>query len=119
MGSEEEELLNSNLTEAHLKYFFGDITSMEAGEILREEDIPGSFLLRKNGNGFKLSWDSDFFGKCAKYACARRRVGKIFAENCKRELRSVASKSVSVNIPIIEPEEFHRSIFCTKNFFYT
>ena len=44
------------LSEAHLSYFFGDISSFEAGNKLREENVRGSFLLRKNGDDFKLSW---------------------------------------------------------------
>ena len=43
MGLEEEEILNTNLAEAHFKYFFGNITSTEAGDTLKEEDIPSSF----------------------------------------------------------------------------
>ena len=42
---------------AHLLYFWGDITSGEADKILRDKD-PGSFLVRKNVDIYKLSWKS-------------------------------------------------------------
>ena len=42
---------------AHLLYFWGDITSGEADEILKDKD-PGSFLVRKNRDIYKLSWKS-------------------------------------------------------------
>merc|ERR1711962_491280 len=43
--------------ESHNAYFWGDITSEEAEKKL-ENNHPGTFLLRQNGDLFKLSWIS-------------------------------------------------------------
>ena len=74
-GSEDEDILQSNLSEAHLRYFFGDITSAKAGDTLREDDIPGSFLLRKNGDDYKLSWLT--FNGALMHAVIRQDYGKF------------------------------------------
>ena len=42
--------------EAHMSYFLGDIDRKEAEQKLRVQAKPGSFLVRKNGKIFKLSW---------------------------------------------------------------
>ena len=55
MSDDEDEM------EPHNAYFWGDITAAEAVEKLKTEK-PGTFLLRKNGNQFKLSW-KDFDSK--------------------------------------------------------
>ena len=55
-NSAKKDQKGTNLSDAHLRYFFGDITSSEAGQILREKNIPNSFLLRQNDNIYKLSW---------------------------------------------------------------
>ena len=85
--SEEEEILHSNLAEAHLKYFFGDITSAEAGETLREEDIPGSFLLRKNGDDYKLSWLT--FNGALMHAVIRRDNSKFSLASNQQQFSSI------------------------------
>ena len=43
--------------ESHNAYFWGDITAAEAVSLLKNQD-PGTFLLRKNGEVFKMSWIS-------------------------------------------------------------
>ena len=42
-------------TDAHQAYFWGDISAAEAAEKLQGQQ-PGTFLIRKNGGTFKLSW---------------------------------------------------------------
>ena len=51
-----------DLSEAHNIYFFGDITSQEAKELLKGKPA-GSFLIRKNNNQWKQSW-INFSGTC-------------------------------------------------------
>ena len=47
---------NSGITDGdHKDYFFGDINSTVATEMLITQE-PGTFLLRKNGETYKLSW---------------------------------------------------------------
>ena len=79
--------MHSNLSEAHLRYFFGDITSTEAGDKLRTEDIPGSFLLRQNGNDFKLSWLT--FNGALMHAVIRRDNGNFSLAANQRQFPSI------------------------------
>ena len=59
--------------ESHNAYFWGDITSQEAEDKLKNQH-PGTFLLRKNGDIFKLSWIS-FGGKRNLHAHIKQEVG--------------------------------------------
>jgi len=56
---EEEEVdggeIDEILAQAHNRYFYGDITSAEAGQELKGQE-PGTYLVRQNDNTFKLSW---------------------------------------------------------------
>merc|ERR1719391_674871 len=52
-SSDEEEVKPDE--ESHNAYFWGDITAKDAESKLKNQH-PGTFLLRKNGDVFKLSW---------------------------------------------------------------
>ena len=64
-GGEEEDELDQDITsdgledyvEGHSSYFWGNITASEANQLLIDSP-PGTFLLRKKEDEFRLSWKS-------------------------------------------------------------
>ena len=72
----EYETTQSNISKAHLNYFYGDITREETEQMLVEHDTPGSFLVRQNDDTFKLSWMS--FQRQLFHARIYQENGKFF-----------------------------------------
>ena len=73
--------------ELSLGYFFGDISSLEAGEKLKEKNIPRSFLLRKNGNDYKLSWLT--FDGALKHTHIQQNRGKFSLQTIEKQFASI------------------------------
>ena len=73
--------------ELSLVYFFGDISSLEAGEKLKEQNVPRSFLLRKNGSDYKLSWLT--FDGALKHAHIQQNMDKFSLQTIEKQFASI------------------------------
>ena len=80
---EEDEIeLQKSKSATFLGYNFGDTDRDGAERKLREGNTPGSFLIRENHDGMKLSWIS-FRGKM-KHARLYQKAGKFFTDENKK-----------------------------------
>ena len=85
---------------AHLPYFWGDITSKEADQILKDKD-PGSFLVRKNEEIFKLAWKT-LRGKILHCHMDLKDNDTVYDEVARRQKLST-SYAAAIRIPCKNP----------------